>query len=264
MPELRDHAARIMDLLPSGAARRLHTNSKVTRLLRPLANALLPEDETVVTVRSGIGEGLRLAILPRTEKFYWTGLHEPHVQQALQRALRPGSVFWDVGAHIGFDSMIASRLVGPGGRVEAFEPLPLNQERLTRTIALNRCANITIHPQALAAGEGCQQFHLHGSSLMGSLVESATGGATLRTITVACTTIDAAAARLPRPDLIKIDAEGAEVDVLGGGRGLLTEHRPQLIVEFSSGRLLEEACHQFPSYRSTHLGNNHWLLRPDG
>lgn len=98
MPQIRNYAARVVDMTPAGMARLLRTD-RATRLLRPLVNQVLPHQATRITVRAGVGQGLRLRILPQTEKYYWTGLHELHVQEALQRELRPGAVFWDVGAH---------------------------------------------------------------------------------------------------------------------------------------------------------------------
>jgi FkbM family methyltransferase len=258
MPQIRSYAARVVDMTPAGMAQLLRTD-RATRLLRPLINQVLPHQETPITVRAGVGQGLRLCILPQTEKYYWTGLHEPHVQEALQRELRPGSVFWDVGAHIGFTSLIASRLVGPNGRVEAFEPFPPNVERLAGSVGLNGFDNVTVHPLAIANRDGTALFHLHKSSLQGSLVEDPSAAA----IEVACETMDMVARRLPRPDLIKVDAEGAELDVLQGGRQFLMTVRPRLIVEFTTPDLLDQARRLLPSYIAAHLGQNHWLLRSE-
>lgn len=260
MAKLRGRAARVIDLAPVNIASVMGTDRVVTRLLRPLVNRVVPDREIAVTVRSGVGRGLRLPIFPRSEKYYWTGLHELHVQQTLQRKLREGSVFWDVGGHIGFTSLIASRLVGSAGRVDTFEPFPPNQERLARSIQLNGCTNVTVHHQALAATVGQQVFHLNASSLMGSLVE----GSGADTIDVACTTLDAVADQIPPPDLIKIDTEGAELEVLDGGRQFLAAAQPELIVEFTTRQLLDLGLQLFPFYTATHLGQNHWLLSSGG
>ncbi len=96
------------------------------RLIRPLVTRLLPDEPTAVTLRSGVGAGLRLVIDPQTEKFLWAGDHEVAVQHELAATLRPGMVFWDEGAHAGFFS-IAGRLVGERGWVHAFEPMPLSR-----------------------------------------------------------------------------------------------------------------------------------------
>lgn len=258
MRQIRSYGARVVDRTPAGMAR-LSRTSQAAKLLRPLINQVLPRQETPITVRAGVGQGLRLCILPQSEKYYWTGLHELHVQDALQRELQPKAVFWDVGAHIGFTSLIASRLVGPDGRVEAFEPFPPNIGRLARSVGLNGFSNVTVHPQAITKRDGTALFHLHESSLQGSLVQDAPAEA----IEVACETLDGVARRLPRPDLIKVDAEGAELDVLEGGRQLLTTVRPRLIVEFTTPQLLDQARQLLPSYVPTHLGQNHWLLRPE-
>jgi FkbM family methyltransferase len=257
MPQLRSYAARAVDMTPAGTARLLRTDW-TARLLRPLINQVLPRQETPISVRAGVGRGLRLPILPQTEKYYWTGLHELHVQEALQRELQPDAVFWDVGAHIGFTSLIASRLVGPYGRVEAFEPFPPNLQRLAGAIALNGFTNVTVHAQAITDKDGAAQFHLHESSLQGSLVEHPSAAA----IEVKCETLDTVARRLPPPDLVKVDAEGAELDVLRGGRQLLMTIRPCLIVEFTTPHLLDQALRHLLSYDAAHLGKNHWLLRP--
>jgi FkbM family methyltransferase len=249
MPQIRNYAARVVDMTPAGMARLLRTD-RATRLLRPLVNQVLPHQETSITVQAGVGQGLRLCILPQTEKYYWTGLHELHVQEALQRELRPGAVLWDVGAHIGFTSLIASRLVGPTGRVEAFEPFPPNVERLAGSVGLNGFTNVTVHPQAITNRDGTALFHLHESSLQGSLVEDPSAAA----IKVACETLDTVARRLPPPDLIKVDAEGAGLDVLEGGRQFLMTVRPRLIVEFTTPDLLDQARRLLPTHVAAHLG----------
>src|SRR6202165_5788560 len=103
--------------LPSFIATPLRDNERAKRALRPLLNRLLPSRPPCVVVRSGPADGMRLLIYPKNEKYYWTGWHERPVQEALQRLLRPGMTFWDVGAHIGFFSCLAGRLVGTDGRV---------------------------------------------------------------------------------------------------------------------------------------------------
>ncbi len=94
------------------------------RTLRPIANRLLPNRPIPVTVLSGPAKGLRLVIDPRNEKSFWTGAHEPETLSVMAQFLRPGSVFWDVGSHIGMHALFASRCVGPDGHVHAFEPAP--------------------------------------------------------------------------------------------------------------------------------------------
>jgi FkbM family methyltransferase len=247
-----------MNRVPSSVARRFPWHSAASRLMRPLLNALLPSEPTVVSVRSGAAANARLLILPRQEKFYWTGEYEREVQAAIRQYLVSGGHFWDVGAHIGFFTLIASRAVGPTGQVHAFEPYPPSRERLRRTIALNELGNVVVHEDAIAAVEGPSVLHAHSLSPMWTLI-AARGEDD--GVDVRCTTIVALAELLGVPDLIKIDAEGAEVDVLRGALAVLSgDRRPVVIVEFSDRDLLEEARSLLPNARFVSLSDRHWIL----
>ncbi|MHB8643448.1 MAG: hypothetical protein ACYDA3_11265, partial [Gaiellaceae bacterium] len=91
--------APIIDKVPGAVARRVRAGTRTSRMLARLVNPLVPANETTVTIRSGPAAGMRIAIDPRREKFYWTGAYELEVQRALVRVLRPGMRFWDIGAH---------------------------------------------------------------------------------------------------------------------------------------------------------------------
>jgi len=235
-------------------ARLFPTGSRASRLLRPLVNRLAPEGPAWVDVRSGPAQGISLLIDARTEKFLWTGLHEPAVQRAMTELLHPGMSFWDVGAHVGFFTVLGARLVGDGGHVHAFEPVEENRRRLAAAVERNGCGNVTIHGVALSSTAGEAVLHSHESSAMWSLAGDGVEG-----VTVHCETVDSL--RLPAPDLIKIDAEGVELEVLRGGGELLSGVRPALLVEFTTEALVEEARELLAGYVFEHLDGNHWSLR---
>jgi FkbM family methyltransferase len=235
-------------------ARFFATDSRAAWLLRPLVNRLVPAGPSWVAVRSGPAQGIRLLIDAKKEKFLWTGLHEPAVQRALTELLRPGMTFWDVGAHVGFFTILGARLVGDRGRVRAFEPVEENRARLAAAVERNGCGNVTIEAVALSSERGEAVLHPHESSAMWSLAGGGTEGVTVR-----CETLDSLGH--PAPDVIKIDAEGVELDVLRGGRELLSAVRPLLLVEFTTPALVEEARVLLAGYRFEHLEGNHWLLR---
>jgi FkbM family methyltransferase len=193
--------------------------------LRPLVNRVLPRHPIPVRVLAGPARGIRLLIDPQVEKFYWRGAHDSAVAKALIRFLKPGDVFWDIGAHIGYTSLLASRLVGPTGHVHAFEPLPENLVRLHEGIRLNRATNVVVHPVAVSDTVGHDSFVRHESSLMGSLV----GQGEIRE-RVAVTTMDTLLATTDPPNLIKIDVEGAESRVLAGAVRVISQH-PIVILE---------------------------------
>ena len=82
-------------------------------------------------------------------------MFDPHILSLLREFIAPGSVFVDVGANIGWFTVIGSRLVGPAGQVIAIKPDPRNYEILKPNVALNGCGNVTLHPVAVGAAGGC-------------------------------------------------------------------------------------------------------------
>jgi len=166
---------------------------------------------------------------------YALGTSEPLIQDVFAEHVPKGGVVWDIGANIGFYSLIASRLVGDG-EVVAFEPLPVNQEAIRRNIALNGVSNVVVSGVALADSEGTADLQIHTRQTWAKLDTSAdtafqeelqaTGH-----IRVEVSTIDAQLRDLPVPGFVKIDIEGAEVAALRGASRLLSEHRPTVLCE---------------------------------
>lgn len=205
---MRARIAATLHAVPAPLVTSLRRIPLVAQLIRPLVNRLLPDEPTAVTVRSGVGVGLRLVIDPQTEKFLWAGDHEPAVQQELAATLRPGMVFWDVGAHAGFFTIIAGRLVGNGGRVHAFEPMPATRTRLRASVAHSGLTNVTVHDCALSSQAGPVTIYEHQQSVVASLVGGVGAGIGRD---VRCSTLDDIATEVGQPDVVKIDVEGVEV-----------------------------------------------------
>lgn len=250
-------ATRLLNAVPAPIAGRFATHSWAARLARPFVNAVVPRGIHLATVRSGPAKGLVLAIDPRTEKYYWTGTYERAVQDALVRLLRPGAVFWDVGAHVGFFSLLAARLVGGAGRVHAFEPVPANAGRLRRNLERSGFANVAVHRLALAEAPGEVFLAPHDASSMWRVATE--GEASIR---VAAGTLDELAARLGPPAAVKIDVEGSELDVLRGGAGLIAHARPVFVVEQFGASTDAEALAMLPGYRAIRLDDHNWLFEP--
>lgn len=252
-----DTIVALMNKVPDPVATLFRSETFGARLLRPLVNRLVPRNPTWVVVRSGEARGLHLLIDPQHEKFYWSGTHELVLQQVIARILKPGMTFWDIGANIGFFTLLASRYVGEAGQVHAFEPMDQNRERLLAAVAVNRCNNITIHNCALAAIRGEALLHAHASPLMWTLVPNR---GQQKGQMVTCATLDDLALSVPLPDLIKIDVEGAELGVLCGGVQFLATAKPCLLVEFSDAVLPTKARELLSFYTFTRLTPQHWLL----
>jgi len=181
-------------------------------------------------------EGCTLLLDMQTEKDFWLGTYEPELQWALGELAHPGTIAYDVGANIGYITLMLARAVGPSGTVVAFEALPANLERLERNLALNGLSGrVTIQPVAVAAGEGDLRFHVHASGAMGK-AEGSAGRLDEHyqaEITVPSTSLDAFAYERsgPVPQLVKMDIEGGEALALPGMRRLLRDARPTLLLE---------------------------------
>ena len=150
--------------------------------------------------------------------------------------LRGGMTVLDVGAHVGQYTLLASGIVGPAGRVIAFEPHPVLGPVLRRNVSRAGCPNVTVLPVALGRAPGPGTLVLHPpDNFGGSSLRPDDASAQHERATVEVTTLDEALDRLGSPPvhLAKIDVEGAELDVIDGARGTLAANPGiVLIVEF--------------------------------
>jgi FkbM family methyltransferase len=261
MSAVRKAAVSIVNLVPGPFARSFRSGGLLARTVAPLLERLLPQDLTEVVIRSGPASGLRLKIDPLREKFYWTGTHERAVQTALVELLHRGDIVWDVGAHIGFFTLLSARLVGPTGEVVAFEPVRGNRSRLNESLRLNGVENVVVRGEAVAASNGHTVLHPHGSSLMWTLRQ---GNGSATNTAVHCVTLDRVSVELRSPTLIKVDAEGAELDVLRGARDLLRESRPAIVIELGDSFSIGECLALVEGYAAQPLDGVHWVLKPIG
>ena len=119
-----------------------------------------------MTILSGPARGMRINLHGSAVAFA-TGTAERPLQAALQRELRPGATFFDIGANVGFVTLIAARLVGPSGRVVAFEPVPENVAAIRENLALNGIDWVEVHETAVArAARPRQPDHLRRVGLL--------------------------------------------------------------------------------------------------
>ena len=201
-----------------------------------------------VRVLGGPARGVRLELDIAREKAYWVGVYEPEAQDALARALVPGAVFYDVGAHIGFFSMLAGAL---GARVYAFEPMPENAARIRDNAGLNSFdVDVDVIEVAVwdsDAGIGL----LPGGS-------SSEWRATPEASRPASRSMPSPSPTRP-PDVIRIDVEGAEREVLAGAARLLAERRPVVIREVHGNEPSERGRQLLAGYVVETLGGE-WKL----
>lgn len=169
------------------------------------------------------------AVIAR-EKYY-----EPHVTRVLHSHLKRGSTFIDVGANIGYFSMLAAAAVGPEGRVESFEPNASNCDLIRRSVAANRFEGVVnLHPVAVAEAAQWLHFSTAGVDSNGRVVNlQEAAGEVVPLPSVEAVALDEALRECPRVDVIKMDVEGAEARVWQGMQAVIRRHKPVLVFEFS-------------------------------
>jgi FkbM family methyltransferase len=185
------------------------------------------------TIQHGLSKGLLFNPGP-SQAGYLVGTSEPGVQRMLATFLKPGMTAYDGGANVGFISILAAHLVGPDGHVFCFEPLPSNADRIEHNARLNGFAQITVRREALGGAESQGRFLVAPNVTQGQLLTACSRpDAIVEEIPVKVRSLDRLIAddRLPRPDFIKLDVEGAEADVLDGGKATFRQARPILLVE---------------------------------
>jgi FkbM family methyltransferase len=210
----------------------------------------LDQPQTIELSGVGFDDGrppLRMEIVPRevmSKALFLYGTFEISETRLFQAFLRPGMTLVDVGANIGCHTLLGARLVGPSGAVYSFEPNAAVRERLERNVALNGFDNVQVRAQAMAARSGELRFYVSAVP-ENTGISSIVPGPGLGTEgeVVDAVSLDDFAAQLGdrHIDLFKMDIEGAELQVIEGGRGLLARpDAPALLFEsFKVEPLLE-------------------------
>jgi FkbM family methyltransferase len=159
---------------------------------------------------------------------------EVHYVNAMVEHLRRDYVCFDVGAYLGYYTLLCARYAR---QVVAFEPLPANLAALRRNVRRNRLANVRVCGLAIGAAKGIVQLRAHqGADSMASAFR--TEGAC--TVEAPATDLDSfCAENALSPDLVKIDVEGGEAEVLRGMERVLAEKRPILFLELHTAYLSE-------------------------
>lgn len=164
---------------------------------------------------------------------------DPELVRIAGRLVSEGDIVWDIGANVGLFSKAASEHAGPRGHVvvlEADEDAAALLERTTR-LASPRCAGMTVVPAAVGRHCGFASFAIARRARAANAIQgygSTQTGGTREVRRVPSTTLDALLDRFAPPDVVKIDVEGAEMEVLEGAQRLLAEVRPAIYCEVCS------------------------------
>ena len=192
---------------------------------------------SVTPIYQGEAQGMLWKRRKRYINGYWLGDFEPAFQHALASTLHPGMTFFDVGANAGFYSLVAWKKIGPSGKCVSVDPDPDNCAHMQELKQINKLVAWEIVEEAMAGTPGILTFQTStGGDSGGHLVNMETfpgdnpQGERFRK--VKADTLDHLVARYGKPDVIKVDIEGAEWEVFrDGARELLTTHRPIMLME---------------------------------
>lgn len=167
----------------------------------------------------------------------FAGTFERREHEVFSSLVRPGMTVLDIGANVGFYSLIASKLAGPEGRVVAFEPSERERRRLAAHLRLNRARNVTVRAHALGERDEIATLHVVDESDSGcNSFRPGNVGPTTATVVDVKRLDDCIPSGRP-VDVVKLDVEGAELAVLRGGERLFRQARPVLLCEIEEIRI---------------------------
>ncbi len=178
-------------------------------------------------------QGLRLYLNPNdlglSTELAFERVHEPLLTETLQSVLRPGMTVVDVGANLGYFALLAAKAVGPQGKVIALEPFPASYTLLERNVKANNLTNVVTVRVAAGERDEYRVFYCYDQANWNSF-RTGRLKPTGELLVKVCQ-LDRLLEAESRVDLIRMDVEGAELEVLRGSLGILEKHRPMLAME---------------------------------
>lgn len=205
---------------PSGFANAIH--SMLNRL---------PAERYPILPCGGVLKGFRMRVDWKLHRAFAYGSWETEVVEVIQQNVARGMTVLDIGAQSGFYSLLLSKLVGPGGKVVAFEPLPANFRLLEENIRLNDLTNVTVRHEAVVERSGGMNFEFPLNE-PGLIAGPVLPGDSQGSFAVEGIALDDCFSenRLPI-HFIKMDVEGAELEVLRGALKVLNAFHPNMVIE---------------------------------
>ncbi len=167
----------------------------------------------------------------------WLGSYEHQQRSVFERYVGVGDVVFDVGAHVGFYTLVASALVGPHGQVVAFEPLPENLYFLREHLSINNIDNVTVIDKAVTDHTGFVRFRAHENRSMGGISDDGD-----MNVAVVCLDELIESSELPPPSCIKMDVEGEEYRALTGAKNYLSRSHPVIFLSTHGPNVHSDCC----------------------
>lgn len=176
-----------------------------------------------VKIRSGPLKGKKWSIASGYK--FIRGNYEQYKTDAFLEHFKRGSIFLDIGAHIGYYSSIAAVINGGSGHIYAFEPRPMNIKFFRKHIGVNKFQNITLFEAAAGESDGVVRFDDKHGSATGFVTRE--GNLEVKQLSIGRMIKDGS---LPVPGFVKIDVEGGEREVLKNLSDIISSARPGMLV----------------------------------
>ncbi len=200
-------------------------------LMNALKPPSLPEGDQTITLRR---YGVRIQYDPTSYigmYLHYGRLFEGQILRSIEAHLHPGGTFVDIGANIGQHTLVAATLVGAHGRVISFEPGAKQRARLMRNIEINGLKNVDVRPYGLSRQAGLHElFNINSLNDGQSTLAKPDKDKDYPSEIVQLRTLDEQAADVSSC-VVKIDVEGAEMEVLQGAEGFIARTRPVMFIE---------------------------------
>ncbi len=161
----------------------------------------------------------------------------------LTENVKKGETVYDIGAHVGYFSVLCSDIVGKQGRVYSFEPLPMNLLFLRKHIKINNCENIKVFKTCISDSISEEFFDNTQGSATGHLSPEGKLKVSVNTLDNLLNNGD-----IKPPDFIKINAEGAEQSILIGGMNCISKYKPKLLITFHTEELKDNCINILSRY----------------
>jgi len=177
----------------------------------------------MMRIKTGPLEGLKWIAASGTN--FIKGTYEQYKTNAFLEHLKEGDIVIDVGAHVGYYTALASLKVGPRGKVFAFEPRPLNIGFFKKHMKVNQLKNVHLYEGAISDRTGEEHFRTDTGTGTGHL--SKQGKLKVKTYS-----LDELFEKgeIPKPDFLKVDVEGGEINVLKGSQKVVSQTRPKMLL----------------------------------
>ena len=208
---------------PRGVKVAIHHVRFLDRALMSLYGSLIKDK--VMSIEAGPMRGIKLAASRHTSHAHINGTYEREVQEAIDRMVRPGDVCYDLGASIGYMTLLMAR---KARHVYSFEPAPHAIAEMKRHLAVNSVKNVTIVPSPVSDAVREVRFCLTDGAYGSAINDTETRWPVLQLQT---TTLNRFGKDHPAPDFLKMDVEGEEGAVLDGAHDLLARRKTSICCE---------------------------------